>query len=125
MIAGGQAHAIRPSPAGTSPDAVTWCRLPSGVWGVRGPTGALVAGCTVDVLKRSGEVSQVTIDRVVLTEGEIALASIKGKVAHASGHLAPRRIAGVCPKCKGPMPRHYTSKGYQCDRCADLEEGCF
>jgi hypothetical protein len=36
-----------------------------------------------------------------------------------------RKRKDLCPSCGDTMPRHYAAKGYQCDRCADRDEGIF
>jgi hypothetical protein len=64
---------------------VTWKHLRSGGWGVIGPASVLVEGCNVPVTKRSGEVQQKAVRRVLWTgtdrEGrEISIATV-GKVA--------------------------------------------
>jgi hypothetical protein len=33
------------------------------------------------------------------------------------------RCVNCCPTCHGPMSRAYALKGYQCDSCANAEEG--
>lgn len=55
---------------------VTFSKLRSGGWGVRGPAAAIVVGQTAQVAKRDGTVSTVTVSKVLWTDGTMSIASI-------------------------------------------------
>jgi len=72
-------------------ETATYTKLRSGDWGVR-VTGTVRPGQTVNVVKRSGEAKNERIDRVVWTDGKIALCSIIPASGTGSG-------SGTCPDC--------------------------
>ena len=79
--------------------ATTFTRLRNGSWGVKG-TG-LAAGRIVGVAKRDGSHSNVTIDKVIWTDGKVQIASIKqsaNRTATATRYTRPgamMRISGM------------------------------
>ena len=101
--------------------ATTFTKLRNGSWGVKG-TG-LAAGRIVGVAKRDGSISNVTIDKVIWTDGKVQIASIKqGAGRTASTHAA--RPAGHACECCGAPRAHYARDlsgigGYACRSCDD------
>ena len=68
--------------------ATTFTKLRNGSWGVKG-TG-LAAGRIVGVAKRDGSHSNVTIDKVIWTDGKVQIASIKSdRAATAARYSRP------------------------------------
>jgi hypothetical protein len=88
----------------------TYSKLKSGDWGVRGPVAEVRDGAVVKVAKRDGAVKTETIDRVIWTDGTVALAAIVRAVAapapvRASGTGRRRggcHTDGNCSSCCSP-----------------------
>jgi hypothetical protein len=90
----------------------SWTKLRDGSWGIKG--AGLTAGSTQRVAKRNGEVSLVTVDRVLWTDGTVAIATVHAGLRDAQ-----------CEEC-GHGPARYTRRdssgivGQVCGRCARL-----
>ena len=102
--------------------ATTFTKLRNGSWGVKG-TG-LAAGRIVGVAKRDGSHSNVTIDKVIWTDGKVQIASIKQagtRTATATRYTRP--TGHSCECCGAPNARYARDMsgigGYACRTCND------
>ena len=102
--------------------ATTFTKLRNGSWGVKG-TG-LAAGRIVGVAKRDGSHSNVTIDKVIWTDGKVQIASIKQagtRTATATRYTRP--TGHSCECCGAPNARYARDLsgigGYACRTCND------
>ena len=102
--------------------ATTFTKLRNGSWGVKG-TG-LAAGRIVGVAKRDGSHSNVTIDKVIWTDGKVQIASIKQagtRTATATRYTRP--TGHSCECCGAPNARYARDMsgigGYACRSCND------
>jgi hypothetical protein len=59
--------------------SITFSKLRSGEWGIRGPASAIKAGANVTVTKRDGSTTDAIVYRVVWTDQTVTLASILQK----------------------------------------------
>lgn len=55
---------------------VTWTRLKSGAWGLRGPASVLLEGSDVTVTRRNGETKAARVGRVLWTDGSTAITKV-------------------------------------------------
>ena len=102
--------------------ATTFTKLRNGSWGVKG-TG-LAAGRIVGVAKRDGSHSNVTIDKVIWTDGKVQIASIKQAGTRTATAARYSRPAGhSCECCGAPNARYARDMsgigGYACRSCND------
>ena len=102
--------------------ATTFTKLRNGSWGVKG-TG-LAAGRIVGVAKRDGSHSNVTIDKVIWTDGKVQIASIKQAGTRTATAARYSRPAGhSCECCGAPNARYARDMsgigGYACHSCND------
>ena len=102
--------------------ATTFTKLRNGSWGVKG-TG-LAAGRIVGVAKRDGSHSNVTIDKVIWTDGKVQIASIKQAGTRTTTATRYTRPAGrSCECCGAPNARYARDMsgigGYACRTCND------
>ena len=102
--------------------ATTFTKLRNGSWGVKG-TG-LAAGRIVGVAKRDGSISNVTIDKVIWTDGKVQIASIKQAGTRTATAARYSRPAGhSCECCGAPNARYARDLsgigGYACRTCND------
>ena len=102
--------------------ATTFTKLRNGSWGVKG-TG-LAAGRIVGVAKRDGSHSNVTIDKVIWTDGKVQIASIKQAGTRTATAARYSRPAGhSCECCGAPNARYARDMsgigGYACRTCND------
>ena len=102
--------------------ATTFTKLRNGSWGVKG-TG-LAAGRIVGVAKRDGSHSNVTIDKVIWTDGKVQIASIKQAGTRTATAARYSRPAGhSCECCGAPNARYARDLsgigGYACRTCND------
>ena len=79
--------------------SVTYTKLRSGDWGVKGPSGTVREGATVTVTKKSGESRQETVGRVVWIGDGVSIASIEqaGRRYSGGGGSGREYCGGVCP----------------------------
>lgn len=88
----------------TTTAPITFIKLRSGSWGVRGPASAIVEDASVTVAKRSGETSHVTIDRVLWTDGAAAIAAIEDTHSRPRTYNAfGERVSGSRCRCSHPL----------------------
>ena len=102
--------------------ATTFTKLRNGSWGVKG--AGLAAGRIVGVAKRDGSHSNVTIDKVIWTDGKVQIASIKQAGTRAATTARYSRPAGhSCECCGAPNARYARDMsgigGYACRTCND------
>lgn len=88
----------------TPATAVTYSRLRSGEWGVRGPAAKLAAGYRVTVTRRDGTTSEVVIGRILWTGDGVALATIEYSSSSSSSSSSrsssrSSRAGGTCDEC--------------------------
>ena len=100
--------------------STTFTKLRSGNWGVRGV--GLTAGLAVGVAKRDGSISNVTIDKVIWTDGKVQIASIKTDRAATAARYS-RPAGHSCECCGAPNARYARDLsgigGYACRTCID------
>jgi hypothetical protein len=82
--------------------AITFAKLNSGDWGLRGPATQLISGATVTVAKKSGETKQLVVGRILYSRGGPYL--------------------GKCCRCGAPLHRDCADGdnghgGYYCQAC--------
>ena len=93
----------------------TWTRLRSGDWGAR-VKGAPAPASEAVLVKRSGEESRVVIDRVLWTDGDIAICSVH-RAASTEDHYCAE--CGRILRGKGKECRDASGLlGMCCSRCA-------
>lgn len=87
---------------------ITYTRLRSGGWGLRGPAGSLVEGAVVGVTTKAGKPKTETVGKVFWTGedrfnggGRISLAEIAAKVPPSNGG-GDRGTGRVCAACQRP-----------------------
>lgn len=73
----------------------TYTKLKTGAWGLRGPA-SMKSGETVTVSKKSGELQQVTVGKVIWTGNGIALATI-AKSASSYSYSGSARSSALRP----------------------------
>ena len=78
---------------------ISYTRLKSGDWGVKGPSGEVREGATVTVIKKNGETKQETIEKVLFSRDGIALAAIKPR-QHTRGGCACTEQGCCRPRCQ-------------------------
>jgi len=61
----------------TTTTTATYTKLRTGAWGVRVPSGRVQPGDTVTVTTRAGERKIEEIERVVWTDGQIAICAVR------------------------------------------------
>lgn len=94
----------------------TWAKLNSGEWGIRG-TG-LEAGQTVEVARRDGSVSSVTVLRILWTGTDgVQLASIVSQGAPQARAYARRRYVKGHYRHYAPRPRGRCEDAPCCGCC--------
>jgi len=110
----------------TPSTAVTYSRLRSGEWGVRGPASHLAAGSRVTVGRKDGSTSEVVIGRILWTGDGVALATIESSSSSSRSSSRSSRSGGIRDACEEPR-RHLTEcrdssgiSGMCCPRCAAL-----
>ena len=59
--------------------SITFSKLRSGEWGIRGPASQIRPNATVTVVKRDGSTTDAVVYRVVWTDQTVTLASILQK----------------------------------------------
>lgn len=91
-------------------NTITYTKLRSGAWGVRGPAESVRSGSTIVVSKRDGSTKTETVGRVLWTGDGIALAS-----------LARSKRSGRCTLCDEPLSAYARRRGYR--RCLDCVDG--
>ena len=100
--------------------ATTFTKLRNGSWGVKGT--CLAAGRIVGVAKRDGSHSNVTIDKVIWTDGKVQIASIKSDRAATAARYS-RPAGHSCECCGAPNARYARDLsgigGYACRTCND------
>jgi hypothetical protein len=82
--------------------AVTFTKLKSGDWGLRGPVDLVKPGATVTVAKRDGTTDAKRVGRVIWSGGGVALATIASGSSASSGRSAARsrgRSSGTRTGC--------------------------
>lgn len=91
----------------------TWTKLRNGTWGARGDAGAMAAGEQIEITTRAGKVTVATVERVVWTDGQVAIAAVAERArtrrSNGTGH---RHGRGRCVECDAWGPA-----GQQCREC--------
>lgn len=116
-----------------APTTVTYTRLRSGAWGVRGPAALLTSPAAgvmarVDVTRRDGTTKSEAVVEVVWTDGITTIAAIMPTPRPSSTRQssAPARRGGICDECE--LPRRDLTEcrdssgisGMCCPRCASM-----
>lgn len=76
----------------------TFTKLRSGDWGVKGTS--LASGQAVTITKRDGSTSTVTIDRIIWTESDVSIASIKADRPASTRSMKIIRTANCGTRCQ-------------------------
>lgn len=79
----------------SSTAAITFSKLRSGAWGIRGPVEDLQPGLRVTVSKRSGETEDRIVGRVVWSDDETALATSRALEPGDEICATPRRMREI------------------------------
>lgn len=72
--------------------ATTWTKLKTGAWGLRGASSILKDGASVVVSKKSGELQNVTVGKVIWSGNGVALATV---ASSGSTSTSSRRTSAV------------------------------
>ncbi|GAA2183342.1 hypothetical protein GCM10009785_26570 [Brooklawnia cerclae] len=81
----------------TTTATITWTKLRSGSWGIKGH--GLVSGETVTVTKRSGETKSATVGKVLWTSDDgVSIATVASSTASRTSHSASQH-GGTCDEC--------------------------
>ena len=101
----------------------TYTKLKSGAWGIR-VEGTVRDGAVVPVRKKSGEVKNETVVKVLWTGNGISLCAISQMIAAASSSRSSRKYGGnVCAECGrgGPLVSDLEDGLMKHRRCCDIE----
>ena len=90
-------------------NTITFAKLNTGDWGLRGPASQLISGATVTVAKKSGETKQLVVGQILYSRDGQAMATIGSSSSHAYGydhghsHVRHSRngCSCTCENCNG------------------------
>jgi len=92
----------------TTNTTVTYTKLRSGDWGLRGPATILSEGASVTVTKRSGETKPATVGRVLWSGDGVAIATI---ASSSTSRQQPRsRSRGTWTGCRCGSVEEYAKR---------------
>lgn len=100
--------------------SVTYAKLKSGEWGVRGPAAELREGYNVTVTKKDGSHKQETVQKILWTGGGVAVAAIKQLVTERqadAGHGRGRTVRSDCCGYPCPVTGRKCTPGDPCHDC--------
>lgn len=104
---------------------ITWTKLRSGAWGIKGAADAITEGATVTVTRKDGTEKAATVAKVVWTDGQAAIAAVADDAQGAKKNGARKGRCDECGEFRRLVVEAYDSSGlagFVCSTCARMSE---